>query len=246
MTYPLIGNYGVNLEDLESKTPKVKGFIVREKCEFSSNFRSEMELGHYLEAHGIVGMEGVDTRALTRVLRNNGVMKGIITTKELSEKTIMEKLQVYDNSQAVYEVTTKESYVQQKEETAFNEVKHVAVMDFGVKQNILRSFLDLGCRLTVFPADTTAEDVLAEKPDLIFLSNGPGDPGDLGTIVENVRKLISEKPVAGICLGHQLIAMALGGRISKLKFWAPWMQSSGEGLSRRIKCILLRKTITIL
>lgn len=212
MTYPLIGNYGINLEDLESSGPKVKGFIVREKCEVSSNFRSEMELGHYLEAHGVMGLEGIDTRRITKILRNYGTMKGIITLEDISPKVLFEKLEAYDNTQAVFEVTTKDRYV------INGKGKHVAVMDFGVKRNILRNLQNRGCKMTVFPANTPAEDVLAHDPDLILLSNGPGDPADLKSIVENVKKLIKVKPVVGICLGHQLLAIALGGSTAKLKF----------------------------
>lgn len=212
MTYPLIGNYGINFEDLESASPKVKGFIVRERCEASSNFRSEMELDHYLDMHGIIGLEGIDTRGLTKVLRNHGTMKGIITLEDLSPKAIFQQLEAYDNSQAVFEVSTPSVY------TIEGSGKHVAVMDFGVKANILRNFQKRDCKMTVFPANATAEEVLAVSPDLVFLSNGPGDPADLGGIVAEVQKLLAVKPVVGICLGHQLLAIALGGSTGKLKF----------------------------
>lgn len=212
MTYPLIGNYGINLEDLESPSPKVRGFVVREKCDASSNFRSEMELDHYLKQNKIMGIEGVDTRGLTRVLRNHGTMKGLITLDELSPKMVFEKLSHFDNSRAVYEVSAEEAY------TLPGPGKRVAVMDFGVKQNILRNFQKRGCHLTIFPAAATAEEVLASSPDLVFLSNGPGDPADLAPIVAEVKKLLAVKPVVGICLGHQLLAIALGGSTGKLKF----------------------------
>lgn len=212
MTYPLIGNYGINLDDVESKSPKVRGFVVREKCDASSNFRSELELDHYLEMHGITGIEGIDTRALTRVLRNHGTMRGMITLEDLSPKMIFEQLEAFDNTQAVYEVSTKNAY------EIPGSGKHVAVMDYGVKTNILRNFSKRNCKMTVFPATATAEEVLAVNPDLVFLSNGPGDPADLTDIVENVKKLIEAKPVVGICLGHQLLAIALGGTTAKLKF----------------------------
>lgn len=230
MTYPLIGNYGINLEDLESDGPKVRGFVVREKCEASSNFRSEMELDTYLKQNKIMGIEGIDTRGLTRILRANGTMRGLITLDELSPKTIFEKLNQFDNSQAVYTVSTKKIY-QLSGERSVNGTseletvssgqyagKKVAVMDFGVKQNILRNFLKRGCELTVYPATTLAETILADEPDLVFLSNGPGDPADLAPIVTEVKKLIEAKPVVGICLGHQLLAIALGGTTGKLKF----------------------------
>ena len=212
MTYPLIGNYGINLEDLESPTPKVRGFVVREKCDASSNFRSEMELDHYLQQNKVMGIEGVDTRGLTRVLRNHGTMKGLITLDDLSPKTLFEKLEQFGNSKAVYEVSTDEVY------EIPGTGKRVAVMDFGVKQNILRNFQKRDCHLTVFPANATAEQVLASNPELVFLSNGPGDPADLAPIVAEVQKLIEAKPVVGICLGHQLLAIALGGTTGRLKF----------------------------
>lgn len=212
MTYPLIGNYGINLDDVESASPKVKGFVVREKCEASSNFRSELELDTYLKMNGIIGIEGIDTRGLTKVLRNSGTMRGIIALENLSPKAIFERISSFDNSQAVFEVSTKEVY------TLAGEGKHVAVLDYGVKTNILRNFQKRGCKLTVFPATTSAEAVLAVNPDLVFLSNGPGDPADLVEIVESVKKLTEAKPVVGICLGHQLLAIALGGSTAKLKF----------------------------
>lgn len=212
MTYPLIGNYGINLEDMESKSPKVKGFIVREKCSASSNFRSELELEDYLKQNKVIGLEGIDTRALTKILRNNGTMKGIITLEDVSHEEVKNKIEAFSNREAVQNVTVKEKYVVE------GSGKHVAIMDFGIKQNIVRSFLNRKCKVTVFPADTKAEDVLNVNPDLIFLSNGPGDPEDLTDVIENIKKLIGKKPIVGICLGHQLLALSLGGKTAKLKF----------------------------
>lgn len=212
MTYPLIGNYGINLEDMESNGPKVKGFIVREKCNMPNNFRCELELETYLKAHKIVGLEGIDTRALTKVLRNNGTMKGIIALEELDTETVKEKLDNYSNKNAVSQVTTKKVY------TIEGKGKHIAILDFGIKNNILRCFKKRGCKLTVFPANTTAEEVLSVNPDMVFLSNGPGDPMDLPEVIENIKKMVSVKPITGICLGHQLLALALGGETKKLKF----------------------------
>lgn len=212
MTYPLIGNYGLNLEDIESCKPDVKGFIVREACDYPNNFRCELKLSDYLRNNKIMAMEQVDTRALTKVLRTNGTMKGIITTSELSEDYIREKLYQYSNKSAVTNVTTKEQY------TIPGSGMHIGVMDFGVKSNILRSFMKRGCALTIFPAAASYEEILKANPDMIFLSNGPGDPADLTEVINNLKHLLDKKPIAGICLGHQLLALALGGRTSKLKF----------------------------
>ncbi len=212
MTYPLIGNYGLNLEDIESKSPKVKGFIVRETCDYPNNFRCEIKLCDYLKNNKIMALEKIDTRALTKVLRNNGTMKGIITLEELSENYIKEKLEEFSNKDAVSKVTSEEIY------NIDGSGKHVAVMDFGIKENIIRSFKKRDCKLTVFPASTNYEEVLKVNPDMIFLSNGPGDPEDLTEVIENIKALIGKKPIAGICLGHQLLALALGGKTAKLKF----------------------------
>lgn len=212
MTYPLIGNYGINLEDVESATPKVKGFIVREKCDLPNNFRCELELETFLKAHKIIGLEGIDTRALTKVLRNNGTMKGIIVTDDLNKEEIDERIQAFSNKDAVSKVSTKEKY------TIDGNGKHVAILDFGIKNNIIRNFKKRGCKLTVFPSTFKAEEVLDVNPDLVFLSNGPGDPADLTDAIENIKKLVGKKPLVGICLGHQLLCLALGGTTTKLKF----------------------------
>ena len=212
MTYPLIGNYGINLEDGESESPKVRGFIVREKCSYPSNFRCELQLEDYLKQNKILGLEGVDTRALTKILRNNGTMKGIIVLDEISQEEVAEKLNNFTNREAVPTVSTNEIY------GIPGNGKHVAVLDFGIKENIVTSFVNRGCKLTIFPHDFKPEDVLKVNPDLIFLSNGPGDPEDLTGIVENIKALIGKKPMVGICLGHQLLALALGGKTKKLKF----------------------------
>jgi carbamoyl-phosphate synthase small subunit len=214
MTYPLIGNYGINVEDTESSSPKVRGFIVREACRYPNNFRCEMGLDDYLKNNKIVALEKIDTRALTKVLRDSGTMKGMITLEENpSEDYIKEKLDAFSNKDAVSIVSTDRIYEIPGKGT------HVAIMDFGIKTNILRSFKRRGCRMTVFPQDATYEEVMSVKPDLVFLSNGPGDPEDLTEIVKNVKKFIEAKqPIVGICLGHQLLAIALGGKTSRLKF----------------------------
>ena len=212
MTYPLIGNYGINLEDMESDGIKVSGFIVREKCSLPSNFRCELELEDFLKQGKVMGLEGIDTRALTKVLRNNGTMKGIITLEDLDEDEVKEKINAFSNKDAVKNVTSKDIY------TIDGTGKHVAIMDFGIKTNIIRNFKKRGCKLTVFPATATAEEVLNVNPDLVLLSNGPGNPEDLGFAIENIKKMVGKTPITGICLGHQLLALALGGKTAKLKF----------------------------
>ena len=212
MTYPLIGNYGINLEDLESKEPKVRGFIVREKCQYPNNFRCELELETYLAQNKVLGLDGIDTRALTKILRNNGTMKGIIVLDNSNLEDVKDKLEAFSNRDAVSIVSTNEKY------EISGEGKKVAIIDFGIKQNIIRNFVKRGCNVTVFPYDFKAEEVLEINPDLVFLSNGPGDPEDLEDVIENIKALIGKKPIVGICLGHQLLALALGGKTAKLKF----------------------------
>ena len=212
MTYPLIGNYGINLDDMESSKPQVKGFIVREKCNIPNNFRCEMNLDDYLKQNKIVGIEGIDTRALTKILRNNGTMKGIITLDHSELSEVKKEIEAFSNKDAVSNVTTDKIY------EIDGEGKHVAIIDYGIKTNILNCFKKRGCKITVFPSNVTAEEVLNINPDLVFLSNGPGDPEDLETEIENIKKIIGKKPIVGICLGHQLLALSLGGSTTKLKF----------------------------
>ncbi|AIY83386.1 carbamoyl-phosphate synthase, small subunit [Clostridium baratii str. Sullivan] len=212
MTYPLIGNYGINLDDMESNKPQVKGFIVREKCNIPNNFRCEMNLDDYLKQNKIVGIEGIDTRALTKILRNNGTMKGIITLDHSQLSEVKKEIEAFSNKDAVSNVTTDKIY------EIDGEGKHVAIIDYGIKNNILNCFRKRGCKITVFPSNVTAEEVLNINPDLVFLSNGPGDPEDLETEIENIKKIIGKKPIVGICLGHQLLALSLGGSTTKLKF----------------------------
>lgn len=212
ITYPLVGNYGVNLEDKESDGVKVSGFIVREKSDLPSNFRCEMDIDTYLKQSGVIGLEGIDTRALTKILRNKGTMKGIISVEHSKLSDVASKIEEFDNTQAVRIVSRK------KIERIPGDGKKVAIMDFGVKSNIIRNFQKRDCDITIFPAETIADEVLSTDPDLIFLSNGPGDPADLEDIVENVRQMIGKKPIVGICLGHQILAIALGGKTGKLKF----------------------------
>ena len=212
MTYPLIGNYGINLEDLESKEPKVRGFIVREKCQYPNNFRCELELETYLAQNKVLGLDGIDTRALTKILRNNGTMKGIIVLDNSNLEDVKDKLEAFSNRDAVSIVSTNEKY------EISGEGKKVAIIDFGIKQNIIRNFVKRGCNVTVFPYDFKAEEGLEINPDLVFLSNGPGDPEDMGEAVNEIKKIVGKKPIVGICLGHQLLALTLGGETKKLKF----------------------------
>ncbi len=215
MTYPLIGNYGINLEDMESRRPFLKGFVVREKCDVPNNWRCEMDIDNFLYQNKIMGLENIDTRALTRVLRDNGTMRGIITTRvgDLTPSQIKQKFDTYTNAYAVKETTIEKPYVISGRGT------HLAVLDCGIKHGILRDLSKRGCKLSVFPAFTSAEDILAADPDAIFLGNGPGDPKDIPDVVETVRQLIDTGlPVLGICLGHQLISLALGCNTKRLKF----------------------------
>lgn len=212
MTYPLIGNYGINLEDMESYKAHVRAFIVREKCDFPNNFRCELTLDGYLKSQKIIGLEGIDTRALTKVIREHGTMRAIIAVRELTPSQIKLKIDAFNNQMAVADVTTKEKYEIKGSGT------HIAVIDCGTKQNILRSFQERGCRLSVFPASVTAEEILSVNPDGVFLSNGPADPKDVPYTVETVKQIVGKKPITAICLGHQLLSLALGGDTMKLKF----------------------------
>ncbi len=213
MTYPLIGNYGINFDDMESKKAHLNGFIVREVCETPSNFRRELTIDGFLKENNKVGLYGIDTRALTKIIRDEGSMKAIITTrKHLQEDEIEKLFNDFNMDNAVAEVTREEV------EVIENDGLHLAVIDFGVKENILRELKNRGCKLTVFPAFTSVEEILAVNPDGVFLTNGPADPCALTEVVENVKKLMDKKPVVGICLGHQLICLALGCEIEKLKF----------------------------
>ena len=212
MTYPLVGNYGCNPLFNQGKKCFFQGFVIGELCDCPSNWRNEQSLEDFLTEQDIPTLAGVDTRAITRKIRNHGVLQGVIVPAEMPDEEVQKLLDLPAVRNQVEEVTTPEVY------TMGEGKLHVAVMDFGIKRNILKSIEAFGCRLTVFPASATAEEVLACDPDGIFLSNGPGDPKDLPEVIENIKKLIGKKPIFGICLGHQLMALANGADTYKMKF----------------------------
>ncbi|CBK74960.1 carbamoyl-phosphate synthase, small subunit [Butyrivibrio fibrisolvens 16/4] len=213
MTYPLIGNYGIT-DDMESSRPWPDGFIVRELSRIPSNFRCKGTIQDFLVKHNITGISGIDTRALTKILRDRGTMNGMITTNEnYNFEEIKPKLTAYATGDVVSKVTCREKSVMK------GNGKKVALLDFGAKKNIAKSLNDRGCEVTIYPAHTTAKEILAGNPDGIMLSNGPGDPKDCGPIIDEVKKLYdSEVPIFAICLGHQLMALANGLDTHKLKY----------------------------
>ena len=231
MTYPQIGNTGINPEDVESRGLFLSGFIVKEYMDCYSNWRATMSLDAYLKENSVLGIQGLDTRALTRHLRDKGAQNGIISTVDFDLERLVEKARAvpsmtgldlasgvscdkpYHWTQGLWDLQTGYAEV----DPATLKYKVVA-FDFGIKYNILRCLVDAGCDVTVVPADFTAEEVLAMNPDGIFLSNGPGDPEPLTVVIENLQRLIGKKPIFGICLGHQLLGLALGGKTIKLPF----------------------------
>ena len=229
MTYPHIGNYGVNSKDIESRRIWVEGFVVKEVSEIASNWRAEKSLDEYLKEYNIVGIEGIDTRELTKRLREVGSQMGIISTVDLDPVSLVNRareLPKIEGRDLVKDVTCKAPYTwtegdwiphkgyERVEATGF----HVVVYDFGVKYNILRLLASLGLKVTVVPAATSWQDVLSLKPHGVFLSNGPGDPAPVEYAIKNIRNLIGKVPLCGICLGNQLLGLALGGKTYKLKF----------------------------
>ena len=251
MTYPLIGNYGCNEIDIESIGPQAEGFVVREYSAYESNWRSQSNLGSYLEENGIIGIHGIDTRALTKRLRVHGVMNGVLSTEDLDPQSLVAKAQVWHGLvgvDMVQYVTCPNPYLWETRDpesstlpdlTSAAEDRNsqltidfgtagieapstpqfrVIAMDFGVKYNILRQLTQHGCQVQVVPAHTSAEDILSANPDGIFLSNGPGDPEPIEYGIRTVQQLIGVKPTFGICLGHQLLGLAFGGKSFKLKF----------------------------
>jgi len=227
MTAPQIGNVGVNAEDSETvgEPPRVAGFVVRDASPLASNWRSQQTLDAYLARYGVVGISDVDTRKLTRHLRDHGAQNGAIGTDP--PETLLRRAREAPDMNGldlVRAVSPKEPYAWTEGRGVWGTFParparhHVVVLDYGIKRNILRCLADSGCRITVLPASASAAEVLAQRPDGVFLSNGPGDPAAVGYAVETVRGLIGKRPVFGICLGHQLLSLALGGRTYKLKF----------------------------
>ena len=233
LTYPLIGNYGINQDDVESGKPQVAGVIVREYFDFYSNFRATESLGSWLRKHGIIAVQGLDTRLLTKMIRSEGAMRGVLSTSDLDEKSLALKVAAsprMNGLDLVSKVTCDKPYSwSEVDRTPFalaplagagdDEGRfRVVAFDFGLKRNILRRLTRYGCEVTVVPAHCSASDALALNPDGIFLSNGPGDPAAVTVAIRNIAALLGRKPIFGICLGHQLLALALGGKTFKLKF----------------------------
>ena len=218
MTYPLIGNYGVNEEDIESRQPFCQGFVMRECCFEPSNFRATASLPDYLKENNIVAIDSIDTRKITKHLRTRGAMKAVISTVDLDHESLVAKAKASQNmagSDYVKEVTVSEPYEWNAD---FKGKYKVVALDYGIKYNILRLLEEAGCSTTVVPATTSAEDILAREPDGVFLSNGPGDPAALTYLYPALQALVGAVPVFGICLGNQVLAHALGGSTYKLKF----------------------------
>ena len=234
MTYPEIGNYGVNAEDVESGKPHLSGFVVRHRSRVASNFRADGELGEYLTRYGIVGIEGIDTRALVRRIRIHGALKGVLSTVDLDDASLVAKAVAspglvgrdlarevmpekpinWDEPLSPWATMTPS----EKKTELPADAPHVVALDYGMKWNIARHLFDMGCRVTILPGTATADDVLGLKPDGVFLSNGPGDPEPIEYAHEAIRDLLGKKPIFGICLGHQLLSLASGAKTFKLKF----------------------------
>jgi len=232
MTYPEIGNYGVNEEDVESHHPHLAGFVVRENSRIASNFRSQSTLHDYLAKHGIIGIEGIDTRALVRRIRTVGALKGVLSTTDLDDESLVKKAQqslglvgrdlvkeVIPSESVNWEESLNEWSRDPSQGTVEKQAEHhIVALDYGMKWNIARHLRELGCRVTILPGTATSEEVLALQPDGVFLSNGPGDPEPIEYAIKTISELLPEVPIFGICLGHQLLSLASGAKTYKLKF----------------------------
>ncbi|MHC4637719.1 MAG: glutamine-hydrolyzing carbamoyl-phosphate synthase small subunit [Planctomycetota bacterium] len=229
MTYPLIGNYGTNLADWESRKIFASGFIVKENCSYPSNWRNKESLSDYLESNNVIGLEGIDTRKLVKHIRTQGAMKGIISSTDSNIDRLKKELESYPGlvgRDIVKDVTVKKQYtwdkavidVLKRDEQKAEKKYKVVAFDFGIKHNILRLLRTYGCDVMVVPAATSFDEILGQKPDGVFLSNGPGDPAPVTYAIETVKNLLGKVPVFGICLGHQILSLALGGKTYKLKF----------------------------
>lgn len=229
MTYPLIGNYGTNKGDSESRKVFASGLIVKENCNYPSNWRNACSLDEYLKKNNVIGLEGIDTRRLVKHIRTEGAMRGIVSSTGPGTKKLAEKLNAYPGlvgRDIVKNVTVRKSYhweqgvvdVFSGQQGKAPSKYRVVAFDFGIKHNILRLLCSHGCDITVVPAQTPPEEVLAQRPDGVFLSNGPGDPAAVTYAIDNLRALLGKVPIFGICLGHQILALALGGTTYKLKF----------------------------
>lgn len=231
MTYPEIGNYGVNAEDVESEKPHLAGFVVRELSRIASNFRSDGTLDAYLSRHNIVGLAGLDTRSLVRKTRSKGALKGILSTTDLHDASLVAKAQASPGlvgRDLVREVVPTHSREWHESLCSWAKLPHadapaavachVVALDFGMKWNIARHLFERGCRVTILPGTASAADVLAHQPDGVFLSNGPGDPEPVDYAIRTIQQLLGKLPIFGICLGHQLLGLACGAKTFKLKF----------------------------
>lgn len=225
LTYPLIGNYGINLDDFQSDQLQPRGLIVRESCQNPSNWRANTSLHDYLDSKNFVGIQGIDTRELTKTIRSAGVLQGMITGRPIDEaRQLLQSSQAYDEEDLVWKVSTKAPYAwgrsgRQTLDSVEDPLPHkLVVIDCGLKHNILRRFASLGVRSIVLPATASADEILDWRPDGILLSPGPGDPARLDRVVDTVRELIGKKPIFGICLGNQILCRAIGGHTYKMKF----------------------------
>ena len=217
MTYPEIGNYGINNDDFESLNPALRALVVKEYCKNESHYKSKITLGNYLKERNVIGIEGLDTRSLTKKIREAGTMSCFITTRDLSDEEIKQKIEetknYKPNPDIVFDVTTKESYIKGKG----NPIK-LAFIDYGAKYGIVKSLVKRGCEVKVYPANIRAHSILKEDFDAVFLSNGPGDPKDCKNEIATIQELIGKIPIFGICLGYQLLAIVSGAKTYKLKY----------------------------